>query len=35
MEKTFDMNNTEEVERQVMDILRKAYLKMLKLENIR
>ena len=33
MEKTFDMNNTEEVERQVMDILRKAYLKMLKLEN--
>tara|TARA_A100001234_G_scaffold221446_1_gene237588 strand:- start:2828 stop:3100 length:273 start_codon:yes stop_codon:yes gene_type:complete len=33
MKKSFDTNNSEAVEIQVMDILRKAYLKMLKLEN--
>ena len=33
MKKSFDTNNSEVAEIQVMDILRKAYLKMLKLEN--
>lgn len=33
MKKSFETNNSEVVETQVMDILRKAYLRMLKLKN--